>query len=110
VKGVSTNQNVEATDCVAAAAPNTIYADVLFIFLNAGQSVTVSMSSSVVDSYLELRRADETGAIVASNDNKDTSGTKDAVVTFTSTTTGYYAIVARTAVVGQTGAYTLQVQ
>jgi hypothetical protein len=110
VKGVSTNQNVETTDCVAAAAPNTIYADVLFIFLNAGQSVTLSMSSTAVDSYLELRRADESGAILASNDNKDTSGTKDAVVTFTSTTTGYYAIVARTAVVGQTGAYTLQVQ
>lgn len=109
VKNVSTSQNVEATDCVLPT-PSGVFADGFYIFLTAGQSVTISMSSSVVDSYLELRRADETGALVASNDNKDTSGTKDALVTYTSPTTGYYAIVARTAVVGQTGAYSLQVQ
>jgi len=110
MKNVSTNQNVEATDCSSAPAPNSIYGDRYFVFLESGQSVTISMSSSVVDSYLDLRRGNETGPIVGSNDNKDTSGTKDARVVFTATTTSYYTIVARTAVIGQTGAYTLQIQ
>jgi hypothetical protein len=110
VKNVSTNQNVEATDCSLGTAPNFVYADRYYIFLTAGQSVTLSMSSSAVDSYLEVRTSDQAATILASNDNKDASGTKDARLVYTPTETNYYVIVTRTAVIGQTGAYTLQIQ
>ena len=109
VKNISTNQSVDATDCEWTPAPNLSYADIYFIFLKAGQTVTISMSSSAVDSFLSLIRLTG-GATVASNDNKDTSGTKDAQVVFTATAADYYAIFARTAALAQTGAYTLQIQ
>jgi hypothetical protein len=65
------------------------------------------MTSSTVDSYLELLRVD--GLSVAQTDNKDAT-TKDAQITYTAVQTNYYAIFARTAVASQTGAYTLTIQ
>ena len=108
VKNVSTTQNVEAADCLSTTPPAPpIYADSYFIFLRAGQSMTVTMTSTEVDSFLELVRLD--GARVASNDNKDAT-TKDAQLIYTATTTTYYAIFARTAISRQTGSYTLTIQ
>lgn len=108
VKGVSTDQNIEATDCLWTNPPAApIYADQIFIFLTAGQSVTLNMKSSAVDSYLELVRLD--GMSVAQNDNRDAT-TKDAQITFTAVQTDYYAIFARSGVASQTGAYTLTIQ
>lgn len=108
VKGISTDQNIEATDCrwtTPPAAP--IYADGILIFLRAGQSVTLNMASSTVDSYLELIRVD--GLNVAQNDNRDATS-KDARITYTAVQSNYYAIITRTAVASQTGAYTLTIQ
>jgi hypothetical protein len=108
VKGISTDQNLEPTDCLWTTPPAApIYADAIFIFLTAGQSVTLNMASSTVDSYLELMRVD--GLSVAQNDNKDAT-TKDAQITYTAVQTNYYAIFTRTAVASQTGAYTLTIQ
>jgi hypothetical protein len=107
VKNITTSQAIEATDCPIQVNP-PVYADGYFILLKAGQSVTVQMSSSAVDSYIQIVR-NGGGAVVAENDNRDAT-TKDAQVTFTATTTDYYAIFTRTAVPGQTGAYTLSIQ
>jgi hypothetical protein len=108
VRNVSTTQNL-ASDCLAAESTpaSPIYADVFYILLRAGQSITVDMSSSNLDSYLELVRI--SGASVAQNDNRNAS-TKDAEITFTASVTDYYAIVARTAISSQSGAYTLSIQ
>ena len=110
VKGVSTNQNIEATDCPwpSTAAP-TQYADIYYIFLKTGQQLTVSMSSATIDSGLELFRLDNPATRVAVNEDKDTT-TKDAQIVYTATATNYYAIIARTGPNLQTGAYTLQIQ
>lgn len=108
VKGVTTDQNIEATDCLYSVPPAApIYADGIFLFLKSGQTVTLGMRSSVVDSYLELVRGD--GVTVAQNDNKDAT-TKDAQITYTASQTNYYVIIARTAIASQTGAYTLSIQ
>ncbi len=108
VKGISTDQNIEATDCLWAPPPAArIYADGVLIFLRAGQSVTLNMTSSSVDSYLELVRVD--GQNVAQNDNRDAT-TKDARINYTAVQSNYYAIITRTAVASQTGAYTLTIQ
>ncbi len=109
VKGVSTNQNIEATDCPWPATPPTMYADIYYIFLKMGQQLTISMSSTTIDSGLELFRLDNPATRVALNEDKDAT-TKDAQIVYTATATNYYAIVARTGVNLQTGAYTLQIQ
>jgi hypothetical protein len=107
VKGVETTQKIETTDCLPQSSGRASYADAFYILLRAGQSITVAMSSSEVDSYLQIARLNET--VLVENDNRNTS-TKDAQITFTSTETNYYAILARTAVDGQTGNYSLTIQ
>ncbi len=109
VKNISTNQNIEATDCPWPSTPATMYADIYYIFLKTGQQITISMSSTAIDSALELLRLDNPAVRVAVNEDKDTT-TKDAQIVYTATATNYYAIVARTGVNLQTGAYTLQIQ
>jgi hypothetical protein len=111
VRGVSTTQNIRTTDCLRTNGP--VYADQFLIYLEAGQALTLSMASTAVDSFLELILVDPiTGVrkLVASNDNVDTSGTKDARLVYFPTTAGYYAILATTAFNGQTGLYTLGIQ
>lgn len=108
VKGVTASQNIVSTDCLWSVPPAApIYADVIFIFLKAGQSVTLNMTSSAIDPFLNLFDVD--GLRVAQNDNKDAT-TKDAEIAYTAVDTNYYAIYARTAVPSQTGAYTLTIQ
>jgi hypothetical protein len=104
VRAVSTNQNVQSTDCVDSSGP--YYGDLLIIFLKAGQSLTVSMSSTAVDSYLEIY--DGTGVVAFNDDANGT--TNDALVTYTPTAPGYYAIFATTSLASTTGSYTLTVQ
>jgi hypothetical protein len=108
IKGISTDQNVEATDCLLTAPPAApVYADGIFIFLKAGETVTLNMTSSTIDSFLQLVRVD--GLNVAQNDNRDAT-TKDAQIVYTAAQANYYAIYARSAIASQTGAYTLTIQ
>ena len=109
VRNVSTTQNLAATDCQFTQPPAApIYADGFYILLRAGQSITVEMTSSAIDSFLQIVKLD--GTSLAQNDNKDAT-TKDARLTFTATeTANYYAIVARSAIASQIGAYSLTIQ
>lgn len=108
VKNVTTAQNVTTTDCnIANAGATPIYADGYFIFLTAGTSITINMTSGTLDSFLQLVRLD--GLVVAQNDNVDTT-TKDARITFTATQTNYYAIFTRSVPTTAVGAYTLTIQ
>jgi hypothetical protein len=66
------------------------------------------MTSSAVDSYLELY-AEGNPSILASNDNIDGT-TKDARIVYAPPATGFYVIRARSALAGATGDYTLSVQ
>jgi hypothetical protein len=104
VAGTSTAQSLSSSDCTA----NGILADEYLIFMQQGQSITVSMSSTAFDSYLELH-ADGSSAILASNDNIDGT-TQNAQFAFTATSTGFYIIRARSVAAGATGAYTLAIQ
>ena len=113
--GITTLQSLQATDCnTNVATPASGFAfDEYVVFLNAGQTITVSMTSATLDSYLELRI--DGGATVTSNDNIDAT-TKDARITFTvpvltnTRTAGFFVITAATKVAGALGDYTLTVQ
>jgi hypothetical protein len=107
IRGVTTSQSLASSDCQFSQASTPFYTDRYFVLLRAGQSITITMSSTAVDSYLELDRL--SGGRVAQNDNRDAT-TKDARIMFTATATDYYVIFARSAIASQTGAYSLDVQ
>jgi hypothetical protein len=104
--GISSPQSLATTDC----STNGFLSDEYVIFLNPGQSVTVGMTSSTLDSYVEIRFNGDP-AVLASNDNIDGT-TKDARVTYSVPNTGggFYIVAAASRVAGATGAYTLSVQ
>jgi len=108
VKNITTTQNLAATDCnLAGPGATPVYYDGYFIFLNAGTSITINMTSTTLDSFLQLVRFD--GLVVAENDNVDAT-TNDSRITFTVTQTNYYAIFARSVPTTAVGAYTLTIQ
>jgi hypothetical protein len=108
VKNITTTQNIATTDCnLANAGATPIYSDRYFIFLKAGTSVTINMTSTTLDSFLQLVRFD--GLVMAENDNIDAT-TKDSRITFTVTQTNYYAIFTRSVPTKAVGAYTLTIQ
>jgi hypothetical protein len=104
LKGISTLQTIQTTDCSTVG----FYSDEYVIFLSAAQSITVDMTSSVVDSYLEIR-ANGSSAVLVSNDNVN-ANTKDAEVAFIAPTAGFYVITAASKTAGTTGDYTLTTQ
>jgi hypothetical protein len=101
--GITSPQALETTDCANIG----FYSDNYVIFLTTGQSITVSMTSSVVDSYLEIRR-DGSTAVLAANDNIDAT-TKNAQFTYTAPASGFYIILAASVVAGATGDYTFDI-
>jgi hypothetical protein len=108
VRGITTAQNISTTDCNLAGAGGTpIYSDGYLIFLSAGSSVTITMSSSIVDAFLQLVTLD--GTLITQNDNIDSS-TTNSRITFTASQSGYYAIFARTVPTTAQGPYTLTIQ
>ena len=103
VRGTTTTQDLQTTDCQATSS----YADNYLIALRAGQSITVTMSSTAVDSFLELYYF--TGRVTF-NDNQSTS-TTDAQFTYTSTVSDIFIVSAQsTGGTPVTGAYTLTIQ
>ena len=103
VRGISTSQSLQSSDC----ALNGIFGDQYVIFLLQGQPVSVSMSSTEVDSYPEIHAAGN-NTILASNDDVDAT-TGNAQVTFTPDRSDFYVIAARSPTAGMTGAYTLTI-
>lgn len=109
VPGITTSQSLTTTDC----STNGFFSDEYVVFLNPGQSVTVGMTSSTLDSYVEIR-ANGNPVVLAFNDDIDAT-TKNARVTYTvpntgTSTGGFFIIAAASRVAGATGAYTLSVQ
>lgn len=101
-KGISTTQSLQPTDCA-----RTRLFDDYIIFLDDARSVTVTMSSSAVDSYLSVVRFGAEGTILADNDNRG-DGSNDARLVFTAPQAGLYFIRAGSAGSGSsTGPYTL---
>lgn len=105
VSGITTAQTLQTTDCNQTG----FYSDDFIIFLNAGQTITVTMTSSAIDPYLELYALQGSPILVVSNDDADAT-TKNSSITYTATSLGYYFVKARTTTAGTTGAYTLTVQ
>jgi hypothetical protein len=102
VRGVTTTQALQTTDC----ANGGFLSDDLLIFLRGGQSMTVTMTSSVFDTFLELWTS---AGRIAFNDDI-APGNQNSQVLFTAGADMFVAIVPTSGTAGATGAYTLTVQ
>jgi hypothetical protein len=103
--GLSTTQSLQATDCSRAG----FFSDDVAVFLTSGQIVTITMTSTAFNAFLNVYEISGATTILrASNDNKDGT-TTDAQIVFTAPSTGYYKIAPTTAVAGATGVYTLTI-
>jgi hypothetical protein len=102
-RGSNTAQQLQTTDC---AISSTVVADDYFVFIEAGQSITVTMASSAFNTTLELWSTPTTRLAV--NDDNGTS--TDSRLTFTSTSSNLYLVRATSSAPGASGAYTLAVE
>jgi len=100
-KGTSTNQTLATTDCDAS----TSYSDDYIIFITSGQSITVTLSSSAFNAYLELYGPQ--GRVAVNDDGP--SGT-DATISFTSSASAFYIIRAESSAGFTTGGYNIAIQ
>ena len=103
VKGVTTDQTLQTTDCLF----NQFFSDDYFIYLKPGQTITVSLSSTF-DNVIELYDA-FSGSLIVSNDNKDAT-TTNAQLTYTATAESIYVVSATSKVSQTTGPYTITIQ
>jgi hypothetical protein len=102
VKGVSTSQTLATTDCVDPTGP--FYIDNVLIYLRAGQTITISMSSSVFDTYLLLK--DPQGGPASSNHNNIPPNHNSQIV-YQAVISGYFTIQATSVAASATGSYLL---
>lgn len=107
--GIATAQTIEETDCVDETGP--FYSDEFLVLLGKGESITVTMTSTAVDSYLILINSQVD--VVAEDD--DSAGGLDARIVYTAPTgptapdVDRYIIVATTFDANETGAYALSI-
>jgi hypothetical protein len=103
-RGIDTAQELKSTDCVDGTGP--YYFDPFQLILIAGQSVTITESSSAFDAELFVHSS--SGSVI-SDDNS--GGGTNARLSYTNTSTGaeLLLILPSTAAVGATGAYRLTI-
>jgi hypothetical protein len=104
MKGITTAQSLQETDCSAGGRSDEYY-----IFVAAGQTLAITMTSAALDSFLTL--LNQVGSTLASNDNRG-DGSSNAHIAYTQTTqSGAFLIIrAGSAVSGATGEYTLIIE
>ena len=113
VPGIITSQSFDADDCdgpfirPAGTPTNGTRYDPYIIELTAGQSITVTMTSAAVDSYLDIYGGDPLTRLAF---NDDSGSGQNAQVTFTAPSRGPYFVSATSSTVAATGDYALQIQ
>ena len=99
--GVVTSQNLESTDCEEGG----VILDRMTVYLNAGETLRVDMTSTIFDSFIELRNAN--GFLVASDD--DSGEGFNARLSYTAASGGPRVIGASSFSTGRTGPYEISV-
>jgi uncharacterized protein YjdB len=99
LRGASATRRLSSTDCVS----NGFYSDEFFIYLNAGESITIDMLSGEFDTLLKLYDANR--AQVALDD--DSGDGTNSRLTYRATTAGFYLVGASSYSSGITGTYSI---
>lgn len=103
-RGIVTQQELKSTDCVDGSGP--YYFDTFQMVLVAGQTVTITESSTAFDAELFLHST--SGSVVSDNNS---GGGTNARLSYTNSSNKaeQLSILPSTAAVGATGAYTLTI-
>jgi hypothetical protein len=106
VPSMLTTQTLTAQDCVRASATPGVpfYGDRFHLYLLAGETIAVTMTSTAVNSYLRLL---DSGTLTELARDDNSAGGTNARLTFTVSSQGAYIIETTTSSPGQTGSYTL---
>jgi adhesin/invasin len=102
MRGTTTSQTLSTTDCLSETG--NFRTDFFGVFLNAGETVTLTMNSGTVNPYLVF--FDANGNLIEAG----TSSGSSAQIVYTSPSARFYTFGATSARGGQTGAYTLSIQ
>lgn len=108
VRGTSTQQALQQTDCRPTDPGASPWWDDYFFFLEAGQSITVTMSSGTIDCLVEVYSPSPT-EVTRRVAFKECSA-NSATMTFTAASTQFHVLRATSVSTGVTGSYTLVVQ
>lgn len=104
--GITTAQTLGASDCNYYGQGN--FADAPSLVLRAGQTVTITMSSEVIEPALELWTPDED--LWTSDETTVNGGTISTRIVWTAIHHGEHVVIARNARTGVGGANTLSIQ
>ena len=104
VPGIETVQQLANTDCLEQG----FRYDAISVYLHAGRSYTITMSSATFDTFLQLLTY-ANSALVAENDDISASNTNARIV-YRPTQSGFYLIAAQGATTAALGNYTLSIQ
>lgn len=108
--GVASNGSLAITDCTNSARGTSYYTDRFGISVNAGQQISILLTSGAFDTYVYLKSP--AGTVLVSNDDGG-GGTNSRIPatsgTYTVPATGTYIIEVTSYSAQVTGAYTLLV-
>lgn len=107
VPGVSADQELENDDCPTTGP--VFYEEAFGVWLRAGRSYSISMSSETFNTHLALWRGSPVGLQFVS-DNDDVDGTQNSRIVVTPTQSGYFLIVASSGAAESGGAYRLTIE
>jgi hypothetical protein len=106
--GMTVTESIAATDCTGGSATRGNFGDLYYIYLRAGQTVTIR-ENATFDTFLYL--FDTAGVkLVEDDDSGGGAAGTNSLITFTAATAGRYLILASTYDPNITGAYTISVQ
>jgi hypothetical protein len=98
------SQSLATTDCEDFG----FWSDYYWVYLSAGESITITMSSSNLTPHLTLLPPGSADFIEA--DGRGPGQPKVATLTYTAAASGYHVVGASSFESGQTGPYTLSIQ
>lgn len=104
--GVSASRALSSTDCNGTSR-GAMYFDPTILWLDAGQTVTITMSSSAFDTYLDLR--DYSTDVQQAFDDDGGGGTNSRIV-YTAPASGFRKIYFTSYLANTQGAYTISIQ
>jgi hypothetical protein len=111
VPGVQVTQQLSNTDCtVSDSEDNLYYTDPIFVRLQQGGNITVTLTSTVVNAYVDIWLVTNTGFEPLAANDDEAPGSTNARLEFAPPVTGVYMLLPSSAVPIQTGEYTLTIQ
>jgi hypothetical protein len=108
-KILSTNQSIGPTDCILAYQGDTYYGDFLTVWLDPGETLVVTESSTFFDTRLWLLVENGPGDYTIVWQNDDFGGTTNSRLEYTASASGFYVIAPSSFDPGALGAYTMTI-